>query len=165
MSGCSSTSSSRRNAAAVKAIANFAVFLKRLAPSPARNDRSSTASPPPVHSVVRATDVGVVGVRAEAPGDERSERGAEQNGGRRPPTPASPRESHCRAERRRGQGDAGQGRAGGSTIPSGVKVSESSITPSARGSEGPGTNVDDARIEMASPWRSGRAGIATFTSS
>ncbi len=35
---------------------------------------------------------------------------------------------------------------GGSAIPSGLSDNESSITPSARGSDGPGTNVDDTRI-------------------
>ena len=53
---------------------------------------------------------------------------------------------------------------GGRTIPFGVSVTESSITPRTRGSDGPGTNVDDARMEIARPSVAGRDGIGTRTS-
>jgi hypothetical protein len=54
---------------------------------------------------------------------------------------------------------------GGTTTPAGASRSSSSITPSARVSAGPGTNVADARITSVRPRRSARAGIATARSS
>ena len=89
-------------------------------------------------------DVGEVGVRAEPAGDQRRERGAEQErrADRRWPavTPSSATAAPSAADASATPASAGRG---GRTIPSGVSVSESSITPSARGSDGPGTNVDD----------------------
>ena len=110
-------------------------------------------------------DIGEVGVRAEAAGDERGERGAEQERRADRGSGVTPSSATAAPSAADASADAGKRRRGGRTIPFGVSVSASSITPSARGSDGPGTNVDDARIESASPCCAGRAGIGTWTSS
>ena len=50
---------------------------------------------------------------------------------------------------------------GGKTTAAGARVRRSNITPSSRGSEGPGTSVRDARMAMTAPRLSGRAGMVT----
>src|SRR4051812_14153785 len=52
---------------------------------------------------------------------------------------------------------------GTKTIPAGDNDSESSMTPNARGSPGPGTNVADEVMLSTRPRRSGRGGISTVT--
>ena len=60
--------------------------------------------------------------------------------------------------------DADNAGRGTSTTPSGVSDSRSTMTPSALGSPGPGTNVRELRRPIVRPRRSGRAGMLTLTS-
>ncbi len=134
----------------MKAIANFAVFRKG-SPRRQRTIAARRAVTLPVQIVVRATTsaksvygpnpraMSAASATLNRSAVPTAEAGVTPSSATAAPTAADASATPVSAER------------GGMTIPFGVSVSESSITPSARGSDGPGTKVEEARMEIASP--------------
>ncbi len=162
MSGCSSTSSSSRRTTPLNAIANFAVFLNGC-PRVHRATAVSTAVATPIQSAQRAAACAksVYGPKPRATSDASAALSRTADPTAVPAvTPSSAIAAAAAAD---ASATPAIARPGGSTTPPGVSVSRSIMTPSLRGSPGPGTNVDDDRIEIVTPLCA-RAAIGTRTS-